>query len=227
MNRHVTLVRLAYVLLPVMMAALSVAGAAAQPLYEPFRPDGIAGIGAMVNADEAGGVIVAAVMPDGPAERAGVEPGDRIIAVDGVAIEGMELADIVRRIRGREGNPVTLTLRREGYDEPMSLQVVRERIGFGPDLDRDRPPFFDRPGPNDREAPWQPFFDRTPEARPWERPFERAEVTPPAVRVQQPVMVIEGGKIYILLDGVLYKFDAETLDQLGSAFVVPPRPDGG
>ena len=187
------------------LLAAAGSGAGAQPLDDELNPEGFSGIGAVVNATEGGGATIAAVMPEGPAERAGVEPGDRLLAVDGVSVEGMELADIVKRIRGNAGEPVTLTLRREGHDEPLSVQIRRERIGFDLDFEVDIPAGLEPRGHARRSLPWDGTFGySTP------RP------------VQQPVMVVDGGKIYILRDNVLYKFDAETLEQLGATVLVPP-----
>lgn len=194
-------------ILTLLAAAGSSAGA--QPLDDALNPEGFAGIGAVVSANEAGGVAIAAVMPDGPAEKAGVEPGDRIVAVDGVSIEGMELADIVGRIRGKEGDTVALTLQREGRDEPLSVEIKRERIGFGGGFE------FDLPGgPAARQETPRRFL-------PWDGTFGYSTPRP----VQQPLMVVDGGKIYILRDNVLYKFDAETLEQLGATVLEPPEPE--
>lgn len=206
-------------ILTLLAAVASSAGA--QPLDDALNPEGFAGIGAVVSANEAGGVAIAAVMPDGPAEKAGVQPGDRIVAVDGVSIEGMELADIVGRIRGREGDNVTLTLQREGRDEPLSVEIKRERIEFGGGLELGGARAGERGGRNERYVPWTPFYERGPEAEPWDGPFGYARPR----QAEQPVMVVDGGKIYILRDNVLYKLDAETLEQLGATVLEPPKPE--
>ncbi len=79
--------------------------------------------------------LVGQVLPDGPAERAGLRPGDRIVAVDGRAVshyntlfEAIEAA----------GGPVTLSIERSG--ERLELSFAPERdpqgrllVGFGPD----------------------------------------------------------------------------------------------
>ncbi len=197
------------VLSVIAVLALGISSAVAQPLDDELNPEGFAGIGAVVNAGEGGGATIAAVVPGGPAERIGVEPGDRILTVDGVSVEGMGLADIVKRIRGREGETVTLTLQREGRDEPLTFAIKRERIGFGGGFE------FDFPG-----GPMEPR-EATRRYLPWDGTFGYSAPRP----VQQPVMVVDGGKIYILRDNVLYKFDAETLQQLGATVLVPPEPE--
>jgi hypothetical protein len=216
----------------VLLGAPIVSPTFAQPAAEVPQPQSFGGIGAMLNAGDAGGAIIAGVMPGGPAEKAGVEPGDRIMAVDGVDVSGMELGGIVERVRGREGAPVTLTLQREGEDATFDVSITRERIdagaGFG--------------GPTPRYAPWGqggdgyefwPPYSGGPQGMPGPggpRQYRYDGGFPPQMPMappQQPIMTIENGKIYILSGNVLYKFNAETLEQMGSAFLVPPRPDGG
>lgn len=62
-----------------------------------------------------------------PGERAGLEPGDRILAVDGESMLGADMNDAVDRMRGPAGEPVTLTIGREGLD-PFDVTIVRDII---------------------------------------------------------------------------------------------------
>lgn len=70
--------------------------------------------------------IVVQPIDNTPASRAGLRPGDSIVEVDGVSTRGMSLQEAVTRIRGREGTPVRLRLRR-GEDE-VAVNIVRARI---------------------------------------------------------------------------------------------------
>jgi carboxyl-terminal processing protease len=63
-----------------------------------------------------------------PAEKAGVRSGDHVIAVDGVDSSTEALDKIVRRMRGAPGTHVKLTLRRDGVEQPIQLDLVREEI---------------------------------------------------------------------------------------------------
>jgi carboxyl-terminal processing protease len=71
-------------------------------------------------------VIVA--MPDTPAERAGVQPGDQIVAIEGKSTINMSLDDVVRLMRGEPGTKVTITLQRLGESEPFDITVTREIV---------------------------------------------------------------------------------------------------
>lgn len=72
-------------------------------------------------------VTVISPMMDTPAERAGMEPGDHIIAVDGESIVGWSLDDAVALMRGAVGEPVSITILR-GEDEPFDVTIVRDTI---------------------------------------------------------------------------------------------------
>ncbi|MFN3487089.1 MAG: S41 family peptidase, partial [Planctomycetota bacterium] len=62
-----------------------------------------------------------------PAFEADVLPGDQIREVDGAPVKGLALMDVVRRIKGEPGTPVTLTLYRAGR-EPFEVKLVRRII---------------------------------------------------------------------------------------------------
>lgn len=64
----------------------------------------------------------------GPEDRRGLQPGDRIKAVDGDEIVGMPLDQAVELILGPEDTEVTLTVLREGYGQPLTFVITRARI---------------------------------------------------------------------------------------------------
>ena len=84
------------------------------------------GIGASVTIRD-GNVTVVAPLPDTPAERAGIQPGDVILQVEDESIEGLALEGVIDRIRGPEGTPVRLLIQREGRGE-IEIVIVRARI---------------------------------------------------------------------------------------------------
>ena len=61
-----------------------------------------------------------------PALEAGIEAGDKILKVDGEDISGMQLTDVVARVKGLSGTKVKLTMLREG--EQMEFEVERREI---------------------------------------------------------------------------------------------------
>ncbi|MBI1999769.1 MAG: S41 family peptidase [candidate division NC10 bacterium] len=63
-----------------------------------------------------------------PADRAGIQPGDRIIKIEGQPTKDMTLMDAVRKLRGPKGSKVTITILREGSLEPLDVTLVREVI---------------------------------------------------------------------------------------------------
>ncbi len=72
-------------------------------------------------------VTVVTPLPGTPAEAAGIQPGDVILAVDGESTEGWTVEQASSRIRGPEGTPVTLTiLSKDGTVREITL--IRQRI---------------------------------------------------------------------------------------------------
>lgn len=84
------------------------------------------GIGAEV-MQEGNRIIVTSPMRGSPAEEAGIEPGDEIIAVDGESIEGWTTQEAVQLIRGEKGTDVVLTIVR-GEGDPIDITITRDTI---------------------------------------------------------------------------------------------------
>lgn len=67
-----------------------------------------------------------------PAQRAGVQAGDRIISVDGKKTDGLTVSEVSNNLRGVPGTTVVLELEREGIKKPFSVSIEREDIHLDP-----------------------------------------------------------------------------------------------
>ncbi len=85
------------------------------------------GIGAHVNMKDDQLEVIAPI-PGSPAEKAGIKPGDAILDVNGEPTRGLGLHEVVLKIRGPEGTPVTLLVRHQGQEEPETIVIVRAEI---------------------------------------------------------------------------------------------------
>ncbi len=63
-----------------------------------------------------------------PAHRAGLHSGDRIVKIEGISTKDMSLPDAVKRMRGKPGTKVTISIMREGWTEPKEFTITREQI---------------------------------------------------------------------------------------------------
>ncbi|MFD1706670.1 S41 family peptidase [Siminovitchia sediminis] len=85
------------------------------------------GVGAEIQELE-GSIIVVTPIKGSPAEEAGIKPNDKITEVDGKSIQGMSANEAVMLIRGEKGTDVTLTIEREGVEEPKKITITRDEI---------------------------------------------------------------------------------------------------
>ncbi len=88
-------------------------------------PEQLAGIGIVVKALPEGHTVTS-VFADGPAASAGIEVGDRIVAIDGASTQGKSLAAIVDALRGKAGTPVVL--RTSGRRGEMTTTLTRRQL---------------------------------------------------------------------------------------------------
>ena len=85
------------------------------------------GIGVEVTL-ESGAIVVISPLDGSPAASAGIRAGDRIVAVDGRAVEGAALADSIARIRGKPGTIVKLSIGRPAAPAPLEFEIERAII---------------------------------------------------------------------------------------------------
>ncbi|MGD8175873.1 S41 family peptidase [Marinimicrobium sp. ARAG 43.8] len=85
------------------------------------------GIGIEVGMED-GFVKVISPIDDTPAQRAGVEAGDLIIRLNDEPVKGLSLNEAVEKMRGPKDSELTLTIVREGVDQPFELTLTRDVI---------------------------------------------------------------------------------------------------
>ena len=86
-----------------------------------------AGIGANLgNGPE--GFSFASVFGGGPADRAGIRSGDRLVAIDGDTTDGMSVSDALQRLRGEAGTSVGLSVRHAKSTETVDVMVERGEV---------------------------------------------------------------------------------------------------
>lgn len=73
-------------------------------------------------------ITVVDIIADGPADKAGIEPGDKIVEVNGEALEGMATEEIIAKIKGERNTNVKLSIMREGYPDMLDFSVKRDKV---------------------------------------------------------------------------------------------------
>jgi carboxyl-terminal processing protease len=96
-------------------------------LFQSDTQGEFGGVGIEVDARDDVLTVIAPI-EGSPAERAGVRSGDKLVAVDGETAAGIGLDKMVRKMRGRPGTHVKLTVRRDGVREPITFDLVREIV---------------------------------------------------------------------------------------------------
>jgi carboxyl-terminal processing protease len=84
------------------------------------------GVGIEISVEEGVPQVISAIEGT-PASAAGIEPGDRIVKADGQAIVGMDIGEVVQRLRGSPGTPVVLTIARANrpiFELPITRAII-------------------------------------------------------------------------------------------------------
>jgi carboxyl-terminal processing protease len=86
------------------------------------------GIGALLNVNAEGNPVILAPMDDSPAQKAGLLPGDIIMAVNGTDVSHSPLSDVVSRVLGPAGTQVTLTIMSPDTGVTRDVTITRAKI---------------------------------------------------------------------------------------------------
>lgn len=71
---------------------------------------------------------VADIIPDGPSDKAGVLPYDKIVEIDGTILEGMTTEQATARLKGERSTKVVVKILREGKTDPLTFTITRDVI---------------------------------------------------------------------------------------------------
>ncbi len=85
------------------------------------------GLGLEVAMEE-GLLRVITPIDDGPAQKAGIKPGDWILRINNTPIQGLSLREAVKKMRGEKGSSIQLMLVRQGVHKPLLVNLKRDII---------------------------------------------------------------------------------------------------
>lgn len=105
------------------------------PYAELYSPDDLetftrdyeghyAGVGLLIESQQ-GVPVVRRVFPNTPAERGGFRIGDRVLSIDGSAVEGWPLERVANALKGSPGSVVEVEFRRYGVADPLAAKLTR------------------------------------------------------------------------------------------------------
>ncbi len=103
--------------------------------YRSIKSDGKADIGAAVSK-RFGYAAVIAVIPGGPAEKAGIENSDILESIEGRSTRDMSLAEIHSLLAGEPGSTVTVAVVRPRRAEPQKIVITRDTVVIPPVEDK-------------------------------------------------------------------------------------------
>jgi len=89
---------------------------------------GYEGIGAWVDTTTGDFLAITRPMPGSPAEKAGLQAGDKIVGVDGQDMTGSDSKLVLRKVLGPAGTTVKFSVFRKGQDKPFDVEIVRAKI---------------------------------------------------------------------------------------------------
>jgi len=98
-------------------------------LNQNLEGSGFPGIGIVIDTDpDTKSLLVTQVISGGPADKAGLMPGDIVLTIDGKPTTGLSVGDDSKLIRGKPGTSVELVVQRKGQTANLTMDITREFI---------------------------------------------------------------------------------------------------
>ncbi len=93
----------------------------------------LSGVGLQISTNPETGILEVIVpLAGSPAEAAGIQPRDRIIAIDGIETKNLSLDEAAAHMRGKKGTSVALTVQSPGTEKVRTVEVVRDIVSLNP-----------------------------------------------------------------------------------------------
>ena len=86
------------------------------------------GIGAQIDVDQTGQIVIVSPLPNTPAAQAGLLAGDKILAINGEETTGFSVEEAIYKIRGPKDTEVILTITRDGWEGATEISIIRDTI---------------------------------------------------------------------------------------------------
>lgn len=90
------------------------------------------GIGIGITKNKEGNLKIKSISVNSPAQKAGLEPNDEIIEIDGEPTLKMKLNEAIQKLRGQEGSQLTLTIKKFKTNETIKKILIREKFYISP-----------------------------------------------------------------------------------------------
>jgi len=97
--------------------------------YKLMTTGAYGGIGASI-FDKKETLLINDIIKDSPADSSGLKVGDEIIAVNGIHITKLNIAEIRKNLKGQAGSEIKLKIKRYGLKEPVSKTIIRKKITY-------------------------------------------------------------------------------------------------
>lgn len=99
-------------------------------IYKEFESETtgeFGGIGIEISIED-GILTIISPIEDTPAWKAGIQPSDKIVEIDGVSTKGMSLAEAAQKMKGKNGDKIKLGIMRDSFDEPKVFVIKRDVV---------------------------------------------------------------------------------------------------